>query len=322
MTIEGYEACEINGTIYLLKDVTDVDIETVRELYSITSYFKYVKEGDIWEIVIGRNGDVFFPFENKRYCILKKEVSSITNPNVRKGRRLSLFHYWGRIIPFPVKKINHLGKWKHYWENRLEQMERVWTEQLQIPPENDFERLFLESFPYYMGLTENAIQYLTDTEMDDNPTIMDSGTICHFRFSDYQLKRPFGWKNPFDWVLDHGSRDLAEWSRSCYFRNIKTYKPELEHFFLEYQRISPLSPFSWRLLYARLLFPLHYFETIEEYYLTSSEAKKYELYERLQKMLAQSDEYERFLSEFFQTVNVPVVAMKIPEVDWLKRVYL
>lgn len=33
-----------------------------------------------------------------------------------------------------------------------------------------------------MVLGENAIQYLVDTEIDDTPQIVDSGTVCYERF--------------------------------------------------------------------------------------------------------------------------------------------
>ena len=68
-------------------------------------------------------------------------------------------------------------------------------------------------------------------------------------------------KNPFDWVFDHASRDLAEWVRDYYIQHIHTYQRGVVQFFQEYQSIERLSSFSIRLLYARLLFPIHYFET-------------------------------------------------------------
>ena len=83
------------------------------------------------------------------------------------GRKLAKFHYRGRFVNFPLKKVNRIGQWKAFWEKRLEQMEKVWNEKLFHEPEHEFERMFLESFPYYMGLAENGIQYLTDTEIDD-----------------------------------------------------------------------------------------------------------------------------------------------------------
>ena len=61
-------------------------------------------------------------------------------------------------------------------------MEKVWNNMLYQQPESEFDRMFMESFPYYMAMTENAIQYLVDTELDDEPKSIDYGTVCHIIF--------------------------------------------------------------------------------------------------------------------------------------------
>jgi spore coat protein YutH len=178
--------------------------------------------------------------------------------------------------------------------------------------------MFLESSPYYMGLTENAIAYLVNTELDDSPVTVDHGTVCHERFSAITWGEKMMIKNPFEWILDHGSRDLAEWTRERYFHNTQTYQPDVRQFYADYQGIHRLSSFSWRLLYARMVFPLHYFECVEEYYLTTSEQAKHMLEEQFLRMLNFSNEYEGFLRDFYQLVDVPTKSIKIPEIEWLK----
>ncbi|MCJ7991147.1 hypothetical protein MUB15_20735 [Priestia sp. OVS21] len=61
-------------------------------------------------------------------------------------------------------------------------MEQFWYGRLRALPNQEMEKRFLETFPYYLGLTENAIQYLVDTEIDDLPRSVDAATICHHRF--------------------------------------------------------------------------------------------------------------------------------------------
>ena len=68
-----------------------------------------------------------------------------------------------------MKKISRIGQWKNLWEKRIDQMEKVWKGMMQHEPVNEFDRMFFESFPYYMAIAENAIQYLVDTELDDDP---------------------------------------------------------------------------------------------------------------------------------------------------------
>ena len=79
----------------------------------------------------------------------------------------------------------------------------------------------------------------------------------------------------------------------------------------------PLSTFSWRLLYARLLFPIHYFMTVEDYYMRQDKEEKYSHEERLLYMLENADEYEELLRNFFDSIRLPRNQYQIPRVDWL-----
>ena len=164
-------------------------------------------------------------------------------------------------------------------------MEKVWNSMLYQQPESEFDRMFMESFPYYMAMTENAIQYLVDTELDDEPKSIDYGTVCHIHFSTRTWGNEIGMRNPFDWVFDHCSRDLAEWTREKYFHNVQTYQPEVLRFYTEYQSIEPLSSFSWRLLYARILFPFIMSSVLKIIIQLQSEQDQRMFTERLEKFL-------------------------------------
>ena len=74
-----------------------------------------------------------------------------------------------------------------------------------------------------------------DVEIDDNPTEVDNVTVCHERFSTISWGTDYLIKNPFDWVFDHRSRDLAEWTRERYFHNNQTYQLDVKNFFQEYK---------------------------------------------------------------------------------------
>ncbi|KAB2334742.1 spore coat protein YutH [Cytobacillus depressus] len=316
--IGKYQACRKEGQIYLIVPIGGMTEDELTELEMLTEHI--VKHGEKYcsTFIKTKEGKTFSEWENARYSVLKNRQMQ-NRKLIRFGRKLAKFHYRGRSVSFSVNKISRIGQWKTLWETRLDQMEKVWNEMLFIPPESEFDRLFLESFPYYRGIAENAIQYIVDTEVDDHPGITDSGTICHIRFSADTWINSYYMKNPFDWIFDHSSRDLAEWTREKYYRNIKTYEPELRQFIRDYQSIVPLTSFSWRLYFARILFPLHYFYCIETYYGSSSEQEKQVLEERLQKLLQQSADHERFLGSFYEFAEVPVQKMRIPQIGWLKK---
>lgn len=312
-----YEACRDQQNLYFLVPVTNVDESSLSELEQLASHLVNYGDSSVCQFLKTKDGDAFVELENQRFCLLGKEANERAFRKV--GRKLAKFHYRGRAVPFQVKNISRMGMWKSFWEQRLDQMERVWNEQLFQPPENDFVRLFIESFPYYMGLAENAIQYLSDTEQDDEPLAVDSGTVCHLHFSPKTWGQSGGVRNPFDWVFDHCARDLAEWTRERYFQNIKTYEPDVRQFYQDYATVTTLSSFSWRLTYSRLLFPLHYMDCVEEYYITSSEQQKLIQEEKLKKILAQSQEYEEFLRDFYALAGAPIRRYQIPIVEWLAK---
>ncbi|MEI2401246.1 spore coat protein YutH, partial [Paenibacillus phytohabitans] len=169
-----------------------------------------------------------------------------------------------------------------------------------------------------IGLTENAIQYLVDTEIDETPSPIDSATICYHRFTENSWDKDSYTKIPTEWVYDHYTRDLAEYIRDQYTSGGNRKNGQIIHFLKEYERVNTLSPFSWRLLYARLVFPLHFFECIEGYYMTESENKKEQQLQRLEAMLTHSSEHERFLATFLANVGVNEKRLTIPNINWLQ----
>jgi spore coat protein YutH len=316
--LDTYDALRGNGWLYLISKPTGKEEEDLAELEKIAEHLRNYGDQNVPVFLQSKEGQLITTWEQHKYCVLANQQTEAQR-KIKLGRKLARFHERGRRVPFQIERSSRVGQWKSLWEKRLEQMEKVWNGLLFQTPEDEFQRMFVDSFPYYLGLTENAIQYLVDTEIDDEPQETDSGTVCHERFTQktWGPINNYMIKNPFDWVFDHRSRDLAEWTRERYFHNFQTYDVELNRFFKEYQSIAPLSPFSWRLLYSRLIFPLHYFECIESYYITTSEQDKKVLEEKLMRVLRQSGEYERFLASFYQLTDAPIKHLNLPLLEWL-----
>src|SRR5699024_3462005 len=81
-----------------------------------------------------------------------------------------------------------------------------------------------------------------------------------------------------------------------------------------YNDIRPISTFGWRLLYARLLFPVHLFDCLEEGLATE---KPEQAYQRLSNTLDQQTKYETGVRELFHWIREEYAAINIPMVDWL-----
>ncbi|SFB12683.1 MULTISPECIES: spore coat putative kinase YutH [unclassified Bacillus (in: firmicutes)] len=319
MKVDKYDACRGSGGIYLIVKTGQRSEEDLSELNDITNHLIQYGDRQVPAFIKTKEDELLTEWKGEKYCAFLNRQSEEWRQD-KAGRKLAKFHVRGRAIPFQVQKASRIGQWKGLWEKRLDQMEKVWNGLLFQTPEDEFERLFIETFPYYMGLTENAIQYLVDTELDEEALEVDNGTVCHERFSARTWGKQVLIKDPFDWVFDHASRDLAEWTRERYFLNIQTYQREVKQFFDDYRSIVSISPFSWRLLYSRLLFPLHYVDCVESYYGSRSEQEKKQLEDRLQKILKQSREYELFLGGFFQMVEAPVSKARLPLPEWLQSI--
>jgi len=313
--IGSYEALSGNdGWRYLVVRTGNRQEEDIRELAQIAWHLRSYGDTHVPVFLFAKDGKLVVRWMNEPHCVLAARTTNGRQAH-KLGRKLAKFHERGRKVPFQIQRSSRIGQWKNLWEQRLEQMEKVWNGLLFQTPEDEFERMFVDSYPYYMGLTENAAQYLVDTEIDEHPAAADGGTVCHERFFSGSWGGNYLLKDPFDWVFDHRSRDLAEWTRERYFHNSQIYQLEISRFFQQYQTVVPLTTFSWRLLYARLVFPLHYFECIENYYLTRSEQNKKILEEQLAKILRQSGEYEQFLANFYQIAGAP--GKGLPRLEWL-----
>jgi spore coat protein YutH len=312
--IGKYNTFVIQNQLHFIVPVATMTEGEVIELQQMSSYMAAKGDATIATFVPTRSGTFIATIHEQPVVILRGYIQPYAR-SMKTGKELAKFHQRGRTYPYPVNQCNRIGRWKELWGTRLDQMEIFWRGKVQAHPENAFEKLFIESFPYYLGLTENAIQYLVDTELDDQPLAVDCATICHQRFTDELWQQ--GIKFPTDWVYDHCARDLAEWVRHLYHTNQTVEANAIRSFFQEYQRVMPLTTFSWRLVYSRLLFPLHYFECIEGYYLAQKEEHKKTYENKLLHILNHSREYEKFLAEFYDLVEPSPRRNNLPKIKWL-----
>ena len=313
-----YEAFKYRNILYSIIPVEDLELEEIIEFKHLSDYMIQKGEPFTGRILPTKDGQPVCSQGDRFRFILIQCPPHASSRTILLGKELARFHQKGRTYPYPVKKNNRIGQWKYLWEKRLDQMELFWKDRVKQHPRNQFETLFAESFQYYIGMTENAIQYLVDTELDDTPMPNDSATICHQRFTHQLWYEKNGMRLPTDWVFDHASRDLAEYVRDQILTNDRLDFSQLNDFFYQYERVAPLTSFSWRLLYSRLLFPVHYFNCIEGYYLSNAEQQKETFEQQLKHHLHLSDEYEKVLSNF-QLMASSNRKMNLPRVDWLAK---
>ncbi|CAM4332738.1 spore coat protein CotS [Bacillus manliponensis] len=311
-----YKSFWIRNQIYVLFPIGNLEEDELIEMKNLSDYMRQQGDQTVMLFVPNIHGYYVTEIEETNYCLLTG-TRFVQNANASLGNELAVFHKRGAYFPSEVEHLRRIGEWKALWEKRIEQLERFWQSKVANHPTDTFDQMFIESFPYYLGIAENAIQYVADTELDDTPQFADAATICQERFSPSLWKSTQQFKIPADWVFDHPSRDLAEWIRTISFEKKGEWKQTISQFLTDYERVYPLSSFGWRLLFARLLFPLHYFETAEQYYLTGNEAVREIYRDRLEMMLADVRQTEQFIGSFFQLARTPVRKTDIRKLDWL-----
>lgn len=310
-----YQSFWLRNKIYVLVPVRDLKEDELVEIKKLTDYYQQQGDTSVGEFVENMYG-YYVSKINGKDCVLLKYNRVTPREVVSMGQELAQFHYNGKYYQEKIEHINRIGQWKELWGNRLEQLEKFWKQKVMSHPEGGFDRLFVDSFPYYLGLTENAIQYIVDTELDDEPKAFDAGTVCFSHFTRNQWENEYRVKMPIEWVYDHPSRDIAEYIRYEFFSRDERREEEVMSFLNEYEKVVPLSSFAWRLVYGRLLFPLSYFEAVEGYYI-SSESTRNSYEKDLQKCLALLPEYESFLRNFYSLIRLPTRKVGIREIEWL-----
>ncbi|MFZ7944014.1 hypothetical protein [Neobacillus sp. 19] len=157
--LDAYDALRGNGWLYLISNPAGKEEADISELEKIAEHLRNYGDPNVPIFLPSKEGQLITTWEQNKYCVLaSRQIEE--GRKIKLGRKLAKFHERGRRVPFQIERSSRIGEWKSLWEKRLEQMERVWNGLLFQTPEDEFERMFIDSFPYYLGLTENAIQYL------------------------------------------------------------------------------------------------------------------------------------------------------------------
>ncbi|WP_053218767.1 protein kinase family protein [Virgibacillus senegalensis] len=257
--------------------------------------------------IANKQGDLVTEYGGKSYIVLHCSLADDREYSDH-GADLATFHQMGIDYPYqPVEAVAY-GHWKQLWISKLALFDSIYQQQHNERPVSRFQRLFIDTYPYVSGCTENALQYLQETESEQRFNEGDGGTFTFQRYSGQMKNHPI-W--PDEIVYDHAARDIAEHLRLLFLR--PNAHPEVERFLSGYQSIRSLSIFSWRLIYARLLLPVHLFGYIETGISSSDPEITYRGYVEL---LESQPEYEQKMRNFFDDLGLDAKALHIPVLDW------
>lgn len=246
--------------------------------------------------------------DGKRYMVMKVKQPGMVRKESH-GKLLAEFHNINQMYRYQPQYISSYGKWKELWIDKLTYFEeKIVVEAERLP--HKYYRLVMDVLPYLIGLSENAIQYVQASEHESRYNDGDQGAITFQRYEEHLLQ-PFILTE--DLVYDHRTRDVAEHIRGMLLKE-ENMLDDVNLFLNEYQAVFPFSPLSWRLLYARLIYPIQLFDLIERGFSTTDFNQEYK---QLEALLIVQDSYEKKVKSLFEHIEQRGVALAIPVLDWL-----
>ncbi|MGL4818677.1 MAG: spore coat putative kinase YutH [Bacilli bacterium] len=310
-----YRRFEDRNYVYTIVDLGGIEEEELLEYILVSQYYGEIGDFTVGQFVKNRHNLYISNWREEDVVLLQSHPFK-RNAHVDTPNELATFHRAGFHIPNQLEAISRLGDWTDLWSNRLASAESQWEKLTFLHPTTRFERVFVQSFPYYLGLAENALQMIVDTEIDELPGPFDAGTVCHERFTMRTWSDNWHLKMPTEWVIDHPVRDVSEWLRHSMLIPERSEQDSFA-FLSSYHTVLPFSAFGWRLLYARLLFPLHYLEIVERYRSVKTNDKREALADELQNIITQTPNYERHLERLFQYTR-KTRGIHVRGLDWLE----
>ena len=241
------------------------------------------------EIINNRMGTIL-TFINQIPYILSK-----INININKPISLPEISYLSGIkISYPKELMR--DNWINLWINKIDYLEYYHEQNYQKFP------ILSSSFNYFVGISENAISYLNQTIKKLNPEKIDIGVLSHdvIRHDD----TVYALYDPKNIIIDHATRDIAEYIKISFFKDNYRIFDELD----EYFKYHYISFFGVQILIARVLWPSFYFELYDEIlHEKVNEAEVLKITSRLV-------EYEKYLRDIFRYFRK---YYPIDEVNWI-----
>lgn len=250
----------------------------INELYKtyieVMNYHRYLHE-----IVFNKNNHIITFFNQIPYILIKK------NNNSSKIIDLNyIINYDCKV--YSSYKLN----WKELWKSKVDYYE------YQVKELGIKHPKVLNSFSYYIGMSEAAINLLNYTNINKIDTY-----ISHKRITSNDSESSF--LNPTKVIFDSMVRDIAEYIKSCFMNekiNIQESLNMIDK--LNLKRDEAI------LLLSRLIYPSYYFDIYDSIIQEKASENK------LDECIKKSNSYETFLKNVYNLLHLKY---NIPEIEWL-----
>ncbi len=183
------------------------------------------------------------------------------------------------------------NNWGNLWSQKNDYLE------YQISMLGTDHPLIRESFSYYIGLGETAIQLVNSLEKTN-----DSLVYAHRRLGIND--RQYDLYNPLNLTIDFKVRDMAEYLKSRFFSG-EDINDELTY----YLNHTKLSTHEYLLFLARMIYPTYYFDLYEE--IITNRKKD----EEIKKIIIKTDDFENVIKTIYHYYKT---FLPVPIIDWLE----
>ena len=272
---------KVKNNNYILKEYNN-NLDNINDIYTLNKYINNYYPID--KIILNKYNVPLTKVNNTYYILIKA--------NERKELKLSIISNLSNIKLPEIKSLER-NNWEVLWSNMIDYYES------QIGQNEKKYPLIRESFDYFIGLGENAISYLVNTKKEVQKEINDNKVLSHNSLYNSLY-------DPLNIIIDHKSRDVAEYIKISFFKNNKNIFKELDEYFF-YNRYSL---YGIRVLYARIIYPSFYFKLYDEIFREKKEEKE------LNKIINRINEYEIYLKDIYLYLNK---YYNIPNIEWLKK---
>lgn len=264
------------------------DIKESNEIYKLN---KYMLSSNILvhEIIPNKDNYVVTIINNIPYILYKIYINKNKKLNINELTYLSNYTY-------QVDKILTRNNWNVLWSTKIDYFE------YQINQMGKKYPILVDTFAYFTGLAENAISYVKYTTLETQMETSDNPVISHRKINN-NIESLY---NPLNIILDHKSRDIAEYIKLSFLNKNTNIYQELDSYFSS----NYYSEYGLRLLYARIIYPSFYFDMYEQ--IIQGLRKESDLLN----IVSLLDDYELYLKEMYYYLKK---YHNIPEIDWITK---
>ena len=273
--LNGDYIFEYNKNNYILKDITNINCD----LSVIYNMYLYLSSNNII------CNDLILNKDNNLGTLYKDRLYALTKPKINYKDKIKLID----IINYDKKTdIIDSVNWRDLWIKKIDNYN------YEIEHINKKKLLLSESFPYFEGLTENAIELLYDSK---KVPIYISHKRINFKSTFYDLY------DPFNIIFDSKVRDITDYFKDEFINNRKI---EIIKYFNE----NNLTLEEYKLFYIRMLYPSYYFDICDQSFLNNSE-------EKIKRIIDMIPKFEILIYELGDYINRNNYIIDIPE--WINQ---